>query len=535
MCRGAAVILAVLWLALPAHAERRVALLVAHPFGGAGLEPLRYTANDVERMREVLTLLGSFSADDVLISFGESADEVAERFAEATERLANSDGKTFFLFYYSGHAKDGDLRLGDTLLSLTETKRLTEATGADMRVAFFDSCRSGSVTQLKGATKGAPITLAIEDSLAHEGQVMVAASSADEDAQESDAIQGSFFTYYLTGGLRGMADKNGDGNVTLSEAYSHTYAYTVARTLGTRGGVQHPTYQFDLRGAGDVVVTRPSQPTSRIVLPTAEAGHFVVFDTVREILVAELDKSDGRETQVAVRPGRYVVKKRLRDHLLMQELQVAEGATVAMQPSAMRRVELSDDFAKGKTITANEVRYGRIGVRLSLVAGPQAFLSAPARAEYFPTMTLVGLRLDLPNLVRRHIGLRLDLAMGSSGEQSLTLSDTHVGDLHHRVSVSELTSGISAAANLPLTGWLEAEAGMRLGFIFLTRKFSSGALPSQVFSTLTPGLEGGLTFHLTSWLRAGLNARVHYMFFNMDESQSLAFVDGGLLLMTVFR
>ena len=44
-----------------ATAEKRVALLMGHPFGGEGLTPLRYVANDVDRLREVLTMMGGFS------------------------------------------------------------------------------------------------------------------------------------------------------------------------------------------------------------------------------------------------------------------------------------------------------------------------------------------------------------------------------------------------------------------------------------------------------------------------------------------
>ena len=65
------------------------------------------------------------------------------------------------------------------------------------------------------------------------GQVLITASSASEDAQESDAIQGSFFTHFLTSGLRGAADRDNDGKVTLGEAYEFAYAHTVSNTVGT--------------------------------------------------------------------------------------------------------------------------------------------------------------------------------------------------------------------------------------------------------------------------------------------------------------
>ncbi|MEK7706321.1 MAG: hypothetical protein AAB426_15275, partial [Myxococcota bacterium] len=73
-------------LALPRGAEaveRRVALLVGHPLGGERLQPLRYVQNDLERMRDVLTLLGGFAESDVIVSYREDVTTVTTRFEQA--------------------------------------------------------------------------------------------------------------------------------------------------------------------------------------------------------------------------------------------------------------------------------------------------------------------------------------------------------------------------------------------------------------------------------------------------------------------
>ena len=97
-----------------ASAEKRIALLVGHPCGGGGLLPLRYVQHDVERLREVLELSGGFLPEDVTVSFGESASDVERHFVDAAARIrrhrATTGESTLFLFYYSGHAQDGELR-----------------------------------------------------------------------------------------------------------------------------------------------------------------------------------------------------------------------------------------------------------------------------------------------------------------------------------------------------------------------------------------------------------------------------------------
>ncbi|MBI3179834.1 MAG: caspase family protein [Deltaproteobacteria bacterium] len=535
--RACTALMALLALALaPAPslaAQKRVALLVAHPFGGNELTPLRYTAHDLERMRDVLTRLGDFEAHDVMLSFGEDAGEVIDRFAEAQARLrGHSD--SLFVFFYSGHAKDGELRLGESRLALGELKRRIESTGASLRVALLDACRSGSITRLKGASLGEPILMSVEDQAAQAGQVLITASSENEDAQESDDIQGSFFTHFLTTGLRGAADDNDDGSITLSEAYAFAYSSTVLRTVGTRGGIQHPTYRFDLRGAGDVVLTRPGKPSSHIAFPAEITGHFVVFGMERRVVGAELDKDAGRELRLAVSPGDYVVKKREADHLRMTRLAV-HGAPVTVREADMEKVAFADDYAKGAVVTLDEVVHGKLGIRLALGVGAQTFLSAPVRDDYFPALSVVELSLDFHNLLRKYLGLRIDLGLGSSGPRDLVLEDPDLGELNYRVEVGQASAGASLFALYPLSERVEVGGSARLGLISVHRTFVDGAFPDQSFSTFTPGLGAEVGVRLLEWLRLGARVRIHYMFFNVDESLSLAYIDGGVTVGVVLR
>ncbi|MBI5507139.1 MAG: caspase family protein [Deltaproteobacteria bacterium] len=518
-------------------AQRRVALLVAHPKGGDDLVPLRYTANDLERMREVLTSLGDFAKEDVLVSYAESADAVARRFDAAAKKLENGspEAPSLFLFYYSGHTKDGELRLGSSRLGLGELKRLIEGTKASLRVALVDSCRAGAITRLKGAVKGEPVALAIEDTAAQLGQVVITASSDNEDAQESDDIQGSYFTHFLTSALRGAGDDDHDGAVTLSEAYSFAYANTVSNTVGTKGGIQHPTYRFDLRGAGDVVVTRPGQPTAAIILPKALAGRFVLFDLGRKVVVAELEKEDDAPVRVALAPGKYVVKKRERDSLRVQRVTLGAKQEVTVDPTKMEKLAFADDYAKGAVVTTEEIRYGRLGVRLSLSAGAQAFLSAPVRDAYFPALGLFELTLDLDNALRRHLGVRLDLGLGGASDRPLVVSDPYLGEQRYTVNVSEVTLGSALVYRFVLTEWLNVGLSSRMGLISVSRAFKGVDLPKQSFSTITPGLGAEMDLRLTSWLQLGVRTRIHYIFFNVDEPMSLAYIDGGLVMTAVLR
>src|SRR5262249_15794592 len=97
----------------------------------------------------------------------------------------------------------------------------------------------------------------------------MASSSAQELSQESDKLKGSYFTHLLLTALRGAADADGDGRVSLDEAYHYAYRRTLAATARTQVGSQHVTLEMDLAGQGDVPVTYPAQARSHLELPAA--------------------------------------------------------------------------------------------------------------------------------------------------------------------------------------------------------------------------------------------------------------------------
>ncbi|MBN1959890.1 MAG: caspase family protein [Deltaproteobacteria bacterium] len=519
--------------------ERRVAFLVAHPFGGEDLTPLRYTANDLYRMQEVLQNLGGFAKEDIIVSLGQNVEQLRKNFTKVRKLLKQQQEKSntsaLFLFYYSGHAKDGALRLGNSQLPLVELKQLLEATGAKLQVALLDACRAGGITLLKGATRSQPITISVDHSAMQTGQVLISASSENEDAQEADDIQGSFFTHFITSGLRGAADSNNDALVTLSEAYAYAYSATVARTVASRGGIQHPTFRFNMRGAGDVVLTRQDTASHILLFPEQLFGSFVLFDNAHRTVTAELEKSVGEEVRLAVDDGDYILKKRELDHVLLKNIHIHGKGTTKVTLVGMQRLALADDYAKGAVITIEEIRQGRLGVRLIAMLGTQTFLSAPIRSEYLPNLGTVKLELALTNLLRRHLGLKIDAGIGSSGNRSLTINDRSLGKLNYNVEVTELTLGLALLYEYPINEWLTLNTSGRLGMILVNRKFIENFLPPQNFATLTPGLGVGMAFRFTEAISAGANVYGHYMYFESDETQSLAYLDAGLYLAVDLR
>jgi hypothetical protein len=176
--------------------------------------------------------------------------------------------------------------------------------------------------------------------------VVWTSSSATEDAQESDDIKGSFFTHYLVSGLLGAADTNGDGTVSLGEAYAHAYDATLRASSRTLAGVQHATFRQDVRGVADLTLTWLDGRARGIVAFPAGHDYLVMLGGPDGPVVAEVGARDALR-RVSLRVGRYFVRARTTDALLEGTLAVRAGERIAVDEAALRRSDYARLVRKG--------------------------------------------------------------------------------------------------------------------------------------------------------------------------------------------
>ena len=188
-------------------------------------------------------------------------------------------GRTEVILYYSGHADEKGLLLGDDRYSYRTLRDRLDQIPADVRIAVLDACSSGAFTRIKSG-RPRPAFL-VDESADMRGHAFLTSSSESEAAQESDRIRASYFTHYLISGFRGAADLSGDGKVTLNEAYQFAFNETLGKTVDTKGGAQHPSYDINLSGTGDVVMTDVRQTTATLVLGEELEGRFFVRTAAR--------------------------------------------------------------------------------------------------------------------------------------------------------------------------------------------------------------------------------------------------------------
>lgn len=340
--------LALLLAAGPAEAARRHAVVIGANVGGPSHEPLRYAETDAARMAAVLRDVGGFAPGDVVLLTRTDAAAVRQALIELNARIREQAGPSMIFVYYSGHGDARSLHLYGTQLDLGELKNLVSGSPARSRVLVVDSCQSGAITRVKGGTPVPEFDIVFERGTA-EGLAILTSSSASEDSQESDELGASIFTHHLVSALLGAGDRDGDGLITLGEAFSYSAERTLAVSSATRVGPQHPTYRFDLGGRDDLVLSRPTAARNMGLLALPDDGIWVVRDAgPRGSVVAEV-VADAPGVRIALRPGRYALLRRSRDHLLEGEVDVENGQTVAVSASRLRRIDYAQAVRKGGT------------------------------------------------------------------------------------------------------------------------------------------------------------------------------------------
>jgi hypothetical protein len=289
-------------------ALRRFALFVGSNAGGSDRVTLRYAEADALRMATVLQELGGVVPGDTLLLLGTTGPGLETAFQRMGERVreTRSDARrTEFVFYYSGHSDEQGILLGEERVLYRDLKASIDAVQADVNIAILDSCSSGAFTRLKGGTRQPPFLL--DESSQMKGHAFLTSSSADEAAQESDRIEGSFFTHYLVAGMRGAADSTRDGQISLNEAYAYAFSETLARTQSTTGGAQHPSYNIQLTGTGDLTVTDLRVSSSGVWIQEDVAGRLFVRDPQGR-LVVEVRKEPDVSVLLALPAGTYLVR-----------------------------------------------------------------------------------------------------------------------------------------------------------------------------------------------------------------------------------
>lgn len=342
----------------------RIVVAVGHGTGAAREARLKYPHGDANRVARLFQELGGAKKENVLLLLDPSVEQLYAALGKAQNMArARRPDEVSFLFYYSGHGDRDTLHLGGSTVSAAELRKRVADVPAALRVLVTDACRTTDSLRAKGMSTEAPFAIKLDEGVGARGLVWLHASGDGEAAQESDQLGSALFTHYWTSGLRGAADRNGDGQVSLSESYEYAYSQTLLRSARSAGVVQRPEAQFDLAALTPITLTRPSA-SSRIALPRDTDTHYLVYALGARAVVAEAYGDAQKNVELAVAPGRYLVHRRARGKGSATELTVARREVRQLEPGDFREVAEERLAKKGGDLVLrpNEVDLGFGGV-----------------------------------------------------------------------------------------------------------------------------------------------------------------------------
>jgi hypothetical protein len=326
------------------------AVIVGDNVGGSGQQPLRFAEDDAQRVAQVLVELGHYDASDVRTLLRPDAAHLLAAVDDvATRARANSERgePTQVLFYFSGHARATAVNLGDEELSLATLRDKLRAVPSTITIVVLDACQSGSFSRIKGAQPAADFSYNSVSGITQKGLAVMASSTAEELSQESDQLKSSYFTHHLVTALRGAGDADGDGRVSLDEAYRYAYRRTLASTARTKVGEQHVTLETDLAGQGEVPVTFPSEATAKLDLPAPLEARVLVQQHASGAVMADVQKARGAPVRLALVAGNYDAVVAQRTGIVECHVTVSDGGVTEIDPRTCTPVADDATVSKG--------------------------------------------------------------------------------------------------------------------------------------------------------------------------------------------
>ncbi len=244
---------------------------------------LRYTVSDAEAIYQTLIGPAGFKKDHVLLLTDKSEKKPTLRnikWALGTFLGRSAQKDDTVVIYFAGHgAPEVDTRgverdglakylipsdadpddLYSTALPMDELQTIFGRIEAERVVVFLDACYSGSAGGRTFASKktraGAVDDLFLERLTRSKGRAIITASRPNEVSIELPELHHGIFTYYMVQGLKGAADLNRDGIVTLQELYEYLEQQVTQKSRAV-GGSQHPVMKGELEGALPLVKVR---------------------------------------------------------------------------------------------------------------------------------------------------------------------------------------------------------------------------------------------------------------------------------------
>jgi hypothetical protein len=240
------------------------------------LPRLKYAVNDAREFQRLLVEKNRVPAENVFLLLNAEATLGNLRSVLGTQLRSAASKDDMVIIFFAGHgaterdalSPDGDglekyllpweadlKDLYSTAIPMREIAYILDRIQSERLIFIADACYSGASGGRTVGTGGLRATISetfLERLAGGRGKVILTASAVNEVSVEKNELQHGVFTYYLLEGLRGGADMDRDGMVTVDEAYR----YVSKEVPQATGQEQHPVKKGTVEGSMVLSIVR---------------------------------------------------------------------------------------------------------------------------------------------------------------------------------------------------------------------------------------------------------------------------------------
>jgi hypothetical protein len=214
---------------------------------------LRYTDDDAYRIYAFLKSPegGALADEQIRILIDEDATSFHIK-KTMQEVFSNAGENDLVLLYFSGHGLKGaflpfDFDGFSNKLMHAEVKRLLRDSPAKYKLCVADACHSGS---LLGSRSG-DLQGTLDDyydalASAQSGTALIMSSKSNETSLESSGLRHGVFSHFFIRGLKGEADQDNNGTVTVQELFNYVQSNVRTYTRNRQSPVIRGDYDPNL-------------------------------------------------------------------------------------------------------------------------------------------------------------------------------------------------------------------------------------------------------------------------------------------------
>ncbi len=229
---------------------------------------LKYAVNDASAFYNLLINQNQIPQENVTLLTDQQASLRNLRRALGTQLKKSAAKDDMVIIFFAGHGateKDSSSPDGDGLekyllpvdaeiediytsaIPMREISHIFRRLKSERIIFIADACYSGASGGRTVNVSGIRASISdafLDRMVSGKGTIIMTASGANEVSMESEEYKHGIFSYFLIEGLKGKADSDADGLVTVDELYPYVYD-NVARTSGQE---QHPVRKGVVEG-----------------------------------------------------------------------------------------------------------------------------------------------------------------------------------------------------------------------------------------------------------------------------------------------